>query len=71
MKLSSFGVLMSVASCSLFSLANAEQSSCQVTRNDFVNGGVSQAAMQISDTGPCHFKFLFGGQRAPDSWKLN
>src|SRR4030095_6705418 len=70
MNLSSFGVLLSLAYCSAFGLANAQQTTCQVTRNDFVNGGVAQATMQISDMGPCQFKFKFGGQSAPDTWEL-
>ena len=50
--------------------SSSAQQSCQVTRQDFVNGGVAPAAMQIEGTSPCQFKFKFGGQQPPDSWEL-
>jgi hypothetical protein len=46
------------------------QQTCQITRGDFVNGGVAPAAMQIEGTSPCQFKFNFGGQQPPDNWEL-
>lgn len=61
--------LLLVALSAWFHSSSAQQS-CQVTRNDFVNGGVAPAAMQIDGNGPCQFKFKFGGQQPPDSWEL-
>jgi hypothetical protein len=50
--------------------SDAQQSNCQVTRKDFVSGGMSAATMDIRGAQPCRFVFRFGKQNAPDSWEL-
>jgi hypothetical protein len=60
---------MLVALSIWFHFADAQQP-CQVTRGDFLNGGVAAAAMQVEGNTPCQFKFNFGGQQPPDSWEL-
>jgi hypothetical protein len=52
--------------------SSSPTTNCQVTRERLApNGvGVSSVVMLIDGAGPCHFKFRFDGQFAPDSWEL-
>jgi hypothetical protein len=59
-------VIILVVAC-----ANAlAQTPCNVTRENFVNHGSANATMTLEQGQTCAFRFRFGGQVAPDSWKL-
>jgi hypothetical protein len=52
------------------SVSALAQSPCKVTRENFVNHGSASATMTLEQGQSCAFTFRFGGQLAPDSWKL-
>jgi hypothetical protein len=67
MKRTAVAAICFIGACSATALA---QSSCKVTRENFVNHGSAPATMTLQQGESCDLRFRFGGSRAPDSWKL-
>ena len=52
------------------SVSALAQTPCKVTRENFENHGSAKATMTLEQGQSCSFRFRFGGQLAPDSWKV-
>ncbi|MBK6804422.1 MAG: hypothetical protein IPG84_05955 [Betaproteobacteria bacterium] len=51
--------------------AAAQSPDCEITRENFVRGGVAPAKMSVLNNGnPCVFSFKFQGSFDPDGWKV-
>lgn len=52
-------------------LARAQAGDCSVTHQAFVQGGVANAHMRLTNKGNgCSFTFKFGGTFEPSDWKI-
>jgi hypothetical protein len=68
LKSSMKGVLLWIIGIAIVS---AQSPDCDVQRGAFVDGGVAQAKMTVVNKGvACVFEFKFGGNFAPDEWKV-
>lgn len=66
-----FIAVMLIALWSAQVSAQSRDGICEVTRQPFVQGGTSSAAMvMVNDGKPCKFRFRFRGEYPPDSWDL-
>lgn len=65
---SALGMLVSILIVA--STGALAQAPCKVTRENFVNHGSAGATMTLEQGQTCALTFRFGGQLAPDSWKL-